>query len=320
MKKFIALFVLTSTIAWAQKGSISIEEPVFLNSDTISGTLVSPFDLSKSKNIRKTPLIIIIPGSGPTDRNGNSALAQGENNTFKYLADSLMKKGIATYRYDKIGIGSSSKVVSEDNLRFEDNVKAVLAIFAHFREDIGFKKIYIMGHSEGSLIGMLAMQKCKATGYISLAGPAQNAHSVLIDQISKSVPDPLKTQAIEKLDSVKAGIVVEKYNFMLASILRKSLQPYLQSWFKYTPSIEIAKIDQPVLIVQGGRDIQVPSIEGETLFKAKPGAKYMHYLEMNHVLKKVDESREQNLAAYADEDFPFPPTLIDDLAKWVNEH
>jgi pimeloyl-ACP methyl ester carboxylesterase len=323
MKKQITfIFSLAITFAFAQTGKISIEQPVTVNSDTIRGTLVSPFSLDLLKKNKKVPLVIIIPGSGPTDRNGNSALAKGENNTFLQLADSLAKKGIASYRYDKLGIGKSSTILDESSVRFESNVTVVKEIYKHLNKELGFKKIFIMGHSEGSLIGMLATQELKATGYISVAGPAQNAKDVLTTQISQAptMPENLKSQALEKLDSLHAGYQVKKFNMMLASLLRKSLQPYLIGWFKYTPEDEIQKIKKPILIVQGGRDLQVPEDQGKRLKISNQKADYLFYPNMNHVLKVVDDSREQNLAAYTDPDFQFPKTLVEDLSDWISKN
>lgn len=312
----LSVFLFSSAL-FAQQGTIRIEQDIYVKSDTIKGTLVSPFELNVSKLIKKTPLVIMIPGSGPTDRNGNSMMAKGANNTFLQLADSLAKKGIASYRYDKPGVGKSTINFKETDFRFEDNVSIVLAIIEQLKKDIGFEDIFIMGHSEGSLIGMLAAQKTDIEGYISLAGPGRNACEVLKDQMRKNLPEFMKAEAIEKLDSLGNGHMVHKYNPSLASLFRKSVQPYIISWFKYTPGEEIAKLKSPVLIIQGGRDLQVEKIEGESLAKANNKAQYLVFDNMNHVLKEVGESQEENLAAYTDEDFRFPKDLVAKLSSWI---
>lgn len=308
---FFALFI-------NMNGQISIEQEVYLEEDTISGTLVTPIELIGQSKNDHIPLVIMIPGSGPTDRNGNSGLARGENNTFKHLADSLSKRGIASYRFDKPGVGKSTLKMEMENFTFKDNIRVVSAIVTQLKEKISFKTVILMGHSEGSLVGMLSAQNNDVQGYISLAGPAQNACEILKDQMLVSaLSEELKAQVVEKLDSLAGGYEVKKFSFVLSSLLNASIQPYIRSWFNYTPTIEIKKLEIPVLIVQGGRDIQVPVAEGEGLKKAQPKSKYLFFPEMNHVLKNVGESRDENLAAYTDPDFPFPATLISELSLWI---
>lgn len=316
MKYFlIALMALASNLTFSQTGIISIQEEIYFQNDTIRGTLVSPFKLDVEEIIN-SPLVIIIPGSGPTDRDGNSQLAPAKGNVFLDLADSLAKMGISSFRYDKIGVGKSTFNVKETDFKFEDNVKVVLAIIEQLKSKVKFKNIYILGHSEGSLIGMLTCQETSVKGYISLGGPAQNACEILKDQMKANLKGPIQEQAIEKLDSLGKGFKVKKFNIMLASLMRASLQPYIISWFQYTPTEELAKVKCPVLIIQGGRDIQVPKPEGDKLALVK--GEYLFYPKMNHVAKDVGESRDENLAAYSDPDFPFAKNFISDLANWIN--
>lgn len=298
-----------------ESAEVEIEEFSIWNGDTIKGTLVLN---GLKKSYKKMPLVIIIPGSGPTDRNGNSAVIPGDNNSYKQLAHALREAGVASFRYDKPGIGASKTNVTEADLRFETNAEMLLSVI-HKMQKIGFKKIYLIGHSEGSLIGMLASQKEKVSGYISLAGISNNILDVLKVQLG-NLPDGLKQQAFQKLDSIHEGHTVTKFNPMLASLLRPSVQPYLQSWMKYSPSEEIQKLDIPVMIIQGGRDVQVATSEGEALHKAVPEALYKFYPEMNHVLKMVDETEAQNRGSYGDPDFPLQTGMAKDIAEWIDAH
>src|SRR5690606_2019550 len=145
----------------------------------INGTLLTHFDIADSKKVKNKKLAIIIPGSGPTDRNGNSTMMKGGSNCYKLLADSLLQYGISSYRYDKMGVGASTMNTKEIDLRFEDNAKAVIAIMAKM-QSIGFKDIYLIGHSEGSLIGIISALQEKPKGFISLAGPGRNAYDILV--------------------------------------------------------------------------------------------------------------------------------------------
>lgn len=292
-----------------------LEQNFMLNNDTLYGTLLSKG--KKVSKINKLPVVLIIPGSGPTDRNGNSKAMQGENNSFQQLADSLLQYDIASFRYDKPGVGKSQFSGSEADMRFENNTLAALSAIQKLQE-IGFKNIIVAGHSQGSLIGMLAAQQADVKAFISIEGSAQNAYTLIKEQLSKQLPEPMQKSTFNKLDSIKNGYPVTQYNPMLASLLRESIQPYLREYFSYTPTDEIAKLDIPILVIQGGRDIQTTVKEGEALKAAAPASTYLFYQDMNHVLKQVDESDAQNYAAYTDPDFPLAKNLATDLANWIN--
>ncbi len=310
-----SILIFASTLLFSQMGIVKIEEEIYYQKDTIRGTLVMPFKSIEVAKVQKAPLMIIIPGSGPTDRDGNSQLSPGKASIFLHLADSLAKKGISSFRYDKIGVGKSTFNLGEEKFRFEDNSKVVIEIIKQLKAKLQFKNIYIMGHSEGSLIGMLGCQQADVKGYISLAGPAKNACEILKDQMETNLTGTLKEEAIVKLDSLGKGFKVKKFNIRLAALMRASIQPYIISWFKYTPSEELAKLKCPILIIQGGRDLQVPKEEGDKLASVK--GDYLFYPNMNHVAKDVGETRNENLAAYSDPDFPFSENFIDDLSNWI---
>ncbi len=319
MKNVIVSFLvlaISASVSFSQKKMvrIEVEQPFVYEGDTLSGTL-----LSSGKSLtkfNKLPLVIFISGSGPTDRNGNSILVDGPNNSFLQLADSLLKMGVASYRYDKLGIAKSQMSKSESELRFEDNYKVTLAAIAKMKE-LGFKNIVIMGHSEGSLVGMLAAQNAKVKGYISVAGPAQNALETIRGQLFQSLPQEMALDTYQKLDSIKQGYNIRKFNPALAALLRPSVQPYLKSYFAYTPTEELKKLNIPILIIQGGQDLQVLLSEGDALYNAVPKATYKVYPKMNHVLKQVDDTKEQNIASYGDPDFPLEKNLAGDIANWV---
>ncbi len=317
MKKILALAsLLACTLTYAQKIRVEVEQPILNGEkDTVFGTLLSQGE--SLVDYHDVPLVIIIPGSGPTDRDGNSAVLQGPNDSYKQLADSLLERGIATFRYDKPAVGKSTFSKKEEDMRFEDHVSLTGAIISKM-DQLGFNEIFLLGHSQGSLVSMLAAQEFKEVdGVISLAGPGVNSHTLIKEQVKGQLPPTLENQTFQKLDSIKAGYTVEKYNSAIATLVRKPLQPYLHGYFKYTPSEEIKKLKVPVLILQGGRDLQIKEKEGILLSEARPKARYILYPEMNHVLKRVDGSQEQNMASYSDPDFPLVKALPEDIAEWV---
>lgn len=313
----LVLITAFALSGYSQNVRVEQEQTFIYEGDTLHGTLLSSGKTAKKFN--KLPLVIFISGSGPTDRNGNSIMIPGPNDSFKQLADSLLKYGVASFRYDKLGVAASKMSKTEDELRFEDNSEVVKAAIAKMK-DLRFKEIYLLGHSEGSLVAILAAQQAKIKGLISVAGPAENAFETIQKQLKQSLPEEMASSTIRKLDSVKMGHTVTKYDPSLAALLRPSVQPYLTSYFKYTPTEEIQKLEIPVMIIQGGYDLQVTEADSEALKKAYPTAQYKFYPSMNHVLKQVDDSREQNIASYGDPDFPLAPDLASDIAGFINNN
>lgn len=313
---FLAFQLLLVSLLQGQS-RIALEQPVLLEEDTIQGTLLTGYPLDAEK-LDEQPLLIMIPGSGPTDRNGNSAVLGGENNSFLQLADSLLAYGIATYRYDKLGVGASSNNLAEADMRFADNIRMVSAIHQQMKE-LGFAQIYLLGHSEGALIASLAARELPVKGLISVAGAGRDFRQILEAQLKPQLPEKMLAQTLQKLDSIAAGHEVKRFSAMLASLLRPSVQPYLRDMLNLNPAQALADAEVPVLIIQGGMDLQVTEEDAQLLREAAPGAEYQFYPEMNHVLKVVKDER-QNRAAYTDPDFRFPASLPADLARWIKAH
>ncbi|HEV2832535.1 MAG TPA: alpha/beta hydrolase, partial [Hanamia sp.] len=216
----------------------------------IYGTLLSKNNQQK--------LVIIIAGSGPTDRDGNNPLGD-DANSYKLLAYSLDSQNIATFRFDKQGVAKSvSTNFKEGDLIFEDYIRDAEKIYDYLHDTLGFKNIYFAGHSEGSLIAMMASQKKKVQGYISIAGAGRPIDVILEEQINKQpVPDSIKNTIHFVLGELKKGKEVNGLPSSYDVIFRKSIQPYMISWLKYSPENEIKKLKCPILILQGGCDIQV---------------------------------------------------------------
>lgn len=272
----------------------------------IQGTLLSP------KKQNNTPLAILIAGSGPTDRDGNQAHLK--NNSLKYLAEGLAEKEISVFRYDKRIIAQMNKsTVQEDKLTFEDGVNDALLVVNYFKKK--YKNIIIIGHSEGALIGLLVAQKTPISKLISLSGAGSNSAVLIEEQIKKNAPQ-LKEESQKILNLLKKGEQVENVSPYLAPVFRKSVQPYLISWFKYNPTKEIAKMKIPVFIIQGTNDLQVEKEEAQLLKEAQPKAQLLFVEGMNHILKEV-KTIEENQKSYLNPDIPISPKLIEAIAQFI---
>jgi uncharacterized protein len=285
------------------------EQPITLETLTgkIEGTLALP---AAEKSSAKIPVVLIIAGSGPTDRNGNSRGLSGNNDSLKMLASILSEAGIASVRYDKRGIASSAAVgVAERDLRFETYVKDASAWVEKLASDERFSAISILGHSEGSLIGMLAAKSASVKSFVSVAGPAQVASAILRQQLSGKLPPELATRNEEILVSLEQGKTVTDVPPALGSLYRANVQPYLISWFKYTPAKEFSQLSIPTLILQGDTDIQVSVAEAKALKDANKAAELAIISGMNHVLKQVPADQAKQIASYSDPTLPLSPEL-----------
>lgn len=294
----------------AQK-SEAVSDSVVLKTDTgsIYGTLVIPAGEGKY------PVVLIIAGSGPTDRNCNSKLGI-QTDAYKLLAEWLAAKGIATLRYDKRGIGASAASGSDESkLRFENYISDAQGWLLMLKGDSRFSKVGVLGHSEGSLIGMVAAREANADFYISVAGTAMPADEILLTQL-KSNPT-FYDQAKDLIAKIKSGEELPDVQGPLASLFRKSVVPYMKSWFAYNPSDELKKLKMPILVAQGTNDIQVNVLEATNLVLARPDAKTAIIPGMNHVLKSCGDSRQENLATYSNPSLPLATGFSDAIVAFI---
>lgn len=305
MKKtfLILLFGIFGIVLKAQ--SVELITPT----GTIYGTLKFP------AGGQPVPVALIIAGSGPTDRDGNNP--QMKNNSLKILSDSLNSHGIATLCYDKRGIaGSEAAGPEESDLRFENYIDDAVAWAIKLKTDKRFGRIFIIGHSEGSLIGMIAAARAPVDGFISVAGAGQKAGDILKTQLATQ-PEAIKKACYSTIDSLEAGKTVAEINPLLYSLFRPSVQPYMISWFRYDPCTEIKKLTIPVLILQGTTDIQVSVEDAEKLKEARPEAELVLIEGMNHILKEAPADRKANIATYTDPDLPVNGTLVRQITGFI---
>ena len=308
--------VLIASAALAQQPSSPPPVADAVPIDTaLHSTLLLPKEHGKS-----VPVVLLIAGSGPTDRNGNSPMLAGKNNSMLMLAEGLAMNGIASLRYDKRGIGESAKaMVAETDLRFETYIDDAVSFCEQLRADKRFSAVVIAGHSEGSLIGMVAARRCNASGFVSIAGAGRPAADILRTQLAGKLPPALATQSDAILKDLEAGSTTDKPPVELSALYRPSVQPYLISWFRYDPAKSIAALSVPVLIVQGTTDIQVSVDDAKRLAAANPPAKLLILEGMNHVLKSVPADREKQMASYGDPTLVLAPDLLAAIIDFVRK-
>ena len=310
----VLLFTLTLFTAVAQAASpVVLQRPISL--DTGSGQLFGSLLLPQSD--KPVPVVLIIAGSGPTDRNGNSADG-ARNDSLKRLAWVLARHNIASVRYDKRGVAASlAATPDERNLTLEAYVADAVAWGNLLKADKRMGPLIVLGHSEGALVAALAAPQLEPAGVISLSGSARPVDQVIRQQLADHLPPALLLRSNEILDHLKAGQVDADVPRPLEGIFRPSVQPYLISLFRADPSAAFARLDMPALIIQGTNDIQVGVGDARQLKQAKPDAQLTVIEGMNHVMRIVPNNVKQQLASYNDPKLPLAAELGQRIVSFI---
>ncbi len=309
---FITFLVFCALVSKAQDTTLhhyGEEIKTKVEGGFLYGSLLEPKDFDKG-----SPIVLIIAGSGPTDRNGNNTSMK--NNSLLQLSEGLQENGIATLRYDKRGIGKSSNVkVNESELEFRDFVEDAKS-WVNILEKYGYNNISIAGHSEGSLIGMMAANEMDVKSYLSLAGAGRPIGTILKEQLSER-PAFFRDSCYSIIDSLEKGVLLDTVSPFVYQMFRPSIQPYLISWMKISPQKELQKLSIPIKIIQGTTDIQVQVEDAKLLAKAAPEASLTIIEGMNHVFKDASADRTENLKTYSDPGVPINQELIQSISEFL---
>jgi hypothetical protein len=284
-------------------------------SGPLKGTMLAP-------ESGGAPMMLIIPGSGPTDRDGNNPFGL-KAATYKLLAEGLAARGVGTVRIDKRGMFASSTAVADGNaVTVDDYVTDVGSWIAVIRKQTGAPCVWALGHSEGGLVAMAAAQKVPdVCGLVLVSAAGRPLGEVLRMQIrSNPANAPILDQAMSAIDSLEAGkhFNVTGMNPALLPLFAPQIQGFLINAFSYDPAELISTVSKPMLILQGERDLQVSVADAERLKQAAPQAKLLLLPNTNHVLKTVTTADPRaNGATYMDPSLPLAPGVVDAVANFV---
>ena len=259
------------------------------------------------------PVALLIAGSGSTDHDGNGP--QVKPATLKKLSDALVARGIATLRYDKRGAGGWKPDYGKpEDFRFKDYVDDAAALVTYLRAGAKFSRIIVIGHSEGGLVGILTARRIPVDKLVLLAVAARKQGDLLKAQLEKKLP-PDKFAAVAKaIDSIMAGEIVDPPPPGLA--IPPPLQPGIASAFSEDPIPPLQKIEEPILIVAGGKDSQLARVDFLALTTAAFAAKTLWLPEMNHALVDVSDEAD-DLAAYNQPERPLDADMIEAVADFI---
>lgn len=302
-----ALIIIGST--FPLRGQTS--ENIYLD-EYVNGTLLIPADFSTKQ------VALIIQGSGPTDRNGNNPSMK--NNSLKMLAASLADHGIASLTYDKRGVaGSHIPDLKESEMSIDMFIEDAKNWVDLLHKDVRFDDITVIGHSQGSLVGMMASHEY-VDRFVSVAGAGYPMDTILIRQLEQRAP-MLVEESTDILSQLRQGVKVDSLNPFLMNLFRPSVQPFLMSYIEKTPTKEIAKLSIPILIINGDTDIQVGVDDAQQLYSASNQATLVIIENMNHVLKHVDSEATQyaNMVTYNKPELPLVAGFVEHIIQFVKE-
>jgi pimeloyl-ACP methyl ester carboxylesterase len=276
----------------------------------LHGTIAKPADHVRG------PAVLIIAGSGPTDRNGNGpGLA---TDSYKLLAAGLAANDILSLRYDKRGIGDSRALATrEEDVKFDhfvdDAVTAIQSLAA--RPDVS--SVVVAGHSEGGILALAAAAKVPVTGLVLLTTPGRTYLTLIRAQLKGRLPPDLDASANAILDSLAAGKRVDDLPQPFAAFFRPSVQPFLISIGNFDPAAALSQLKVPALIVHAGRDLQVAAVDFDALRAARSDVQTLELPEANHTLKTSPADPQGNRALYKNPSAPLDPALLPALVAFI---
>ena len=311
---FAGLAMLSSGAASAQQTvpEVAIEAPG--PQGPLAGTMI--------EGAAGAPVVLIIPGSGPTDRNGDNPLGV-RGGVYRQLAVGLAARGIASVRVDKRGMfGSRAAVPDPNDVTIADYAGDVHSWIAAIRTRTGAPCVWVLGHSEGGLVALVAAQSAPdICGLLLVAAMGRPLADVMRQQFKANPANaPVLGQALAAIDSLEAGKTFDPAGLHpgLAPMFATKVQAYLIDFFHYNPATLAAAYKGPMLVLQGNRDLQVTLEDAAILKNAHLSAKLMIVPGVNHVLKPVaGEGMAANAATYGDASIAIDPAVVDGIATAV---
>lgn len=309
----------TTAILAAVLASVSLQqayaqtaEGTLITHDGLAGTLLKPGGA--------TTAALIIAGSGPTDRDGNSPAAKTD--AYKQLAEGLAKANIASLRYDKRGMPQSrldadGKPVKEENLTVQSYADDVAKLTVWLAGQ-GFERTVLIGHSEGALLALLAAKTAKADRLVLLSPAGYPLGQVLRKQFGRQpLPEDIVAEIERVLLALEKGSDPGTIKSPVDRIFRPSAQPFLKSVLNLDPAILAKGVTSRLMLVGGGNDQLVGRLDIEEIKTAKPTAQIHWEPRMTHVLKAVQDDDPGQEKVYSDPSIPIMIEVVDAVAKFA---
>jgi len=279
----------------------------------LGGTLTTPRGVTKS-----VPVVVIIAGSGPTDRNGNSLMGIRPN-SYAQLAWRLAERGIASLRYDKRGLPGTKGTFDITTMTMADFAADARVAAESLSHDRRFSRVVFVGHSEGASLALMAARDgAPVTDVVHVSGLGRGTGEVLREQLSRQFDSATLVRydtAMKRYLADEPAAVPSGLEMLFVPVNRT----YMRSMMAFDPSAAIRAVRQPVLIVQGATDLQASLADAERLHAARPDAKLVVIPEVNHVLKHDTNTTiaAQMATTYKDPTLPIAPAVVAAIADWI---
>jgi len=267
----------------------------------------------------RIPVAVIIAGSGPTDRNGNSVMGIRPN-SYAQLAWRLAERGIATLRYDKRGLPGTQGTFDITQMTLEDFAADARSAAESLARDPRFSRVVFVGHSEGASLALIAArQGAPVAGVVHVSGLGRPLGEVMREQLSRQ----FDSATLVRYDTAWKYYLrgdqptdVPQHMEMLFVPINRT---YMRSLAAYDPPAAIRAVRQPVLLVQGVTDLQATVADAERLHAARPDARLVLLPDVNHVLKRVaDRTVPGQMSTYQDPGIPIVPEAVQAIADWIS--
>jgi len=291
------------------------EQPYVVRSGglELAGTLTLPRSATGP-----VPVAVIIAGSGPTDRNGNSVIGIRPN-SYAQLAWRLAERGIATLRYDKRGMPGTQGTFDITRMTLEDFAADARAAAESLARDPRFSRVVFVGHSEGASLALIAArQGAPIAGVVHVSGLGRALGEVLREQLSRQFDSATIVRYDTAMKYYLRGEQPADVPPQLAMLFLPVNQTFMRSLAAFGPPAAIRAVRQPVLIVQGETDLQASVADAERLHAARPDARLVVIPEANHVLKHVaDRTMAGQMRTYQDPSVPIVRDVVAAIADWI---
>lgn len=270
---------------------------------------------------RASHVLVIIPGSGSIDRDGNSSQFGLNSDTYRLLAEGLADRGVATVRVDKRGFFGSAAAIEDPNdvtvMGYADDARAWVDQAAELAPCV-----WIAGHSEGGLVALMAAQdKPDALcGLVLMATSGRPTGQLLIEQLEANPANaPLMPEIKSLVASLESGQAVdsETVSHPLRTLFSPGLQRYMMDLFSHDPVALAGQWHGPTLIIQGDADVQVRPLDADLLEKALPQARRVDLGGGTHMLKA--DLPGQPFATYTDPSLPLHDGLIASIVDFITD-
>lgn len=311
----LAMFALITQTADTLPPAGAAESPYTIRSAglELQGTLTIPRGVTKP-----VPVVVIIAGSGPTDRNGNSMMGIRPN-SYAQLAWRLAERGIASLRYDKRGMPGTQGTFDITNMTLDDFAGDARVAAESMSRDRRFSRVVFLGHSEGASLALIAgAGGAPVAGIVHVSGLGRRTGEVLREQLSRQFDSAILVRYDTAMKHYLAGEQPADVPQGLEMLFVPVNRTYMRSMMAFEPQAAIRAVRQPVLIVQGATDLQATVADAERLHAARPNAQLVVVPLANHVLKQTaDTTIAGQLPTYQSPTIPIMPEVVKPIADWV---